>query len=203
MCVVWALPLTASAQRPICPEPVPQDPYFTACNIGGQLATARLLADFAVDHLLKSHNLPFWRRPIDLLRTYDAGWVVTDEHPLVQYLQLLSPLKFTRLDTSTGTVEWEVTDRDRHYETSVSFRGGNYDFSWNLPSRLLGGYWRTPGVLQVAFWETQRPVVGIRSPEGFQLNAEISCIALSTEGVRIVTSDPAIPDVLLQFGPCR
>ena len=203
VCAAVLRPGAAPAQRPVCPPPVPDQVYYTACGVGGQVPVSRFLAEFATDHLFKSKTFPFTRRAIDVLRVFDPGSVITDDHPVLPYLQRLKPIVFTRLDTAAGFVDWRVDESDRSFATHVEVAHQQYDVSWQLPARVAGGYWRTPGVLQVALWESQRPTLAVQSQDGLHLSVEVSCMVLSADGLRVVTTEPSTPEVLVLLGPCH
>lgn len=202
VCAAIWLPNLASAQLPVCPAPALTEPYYSACNVGGRIATIRILSEFAVDQLFRTPTLPFVRRPFEVLRMFDAGWGIGDDHPLAGYLRQLNPIQFTRLDTATGNLRWDIAESNRSFTTTVEVQGRSYEVSWQLPAQIAGGYWRTPGVLQMALWEGQRPTIAVTSPDGFELRSEISCVALASESVRLVTTDTETPDVLIGFDPC-
>lgn len=210
LCQPWLLVIAtlslvsieATAQQPVCPPPTADTLYYAACAPEGQLRVSRLLAEFSVDHLFKPKMFPFRRHPFDLLRLVDPGWAVPDEHPLVEYAHSLDPILFTRFDTSSGAVEWEVEEAERRFSTTVEIGDARYEVGWILPSHLAGGYWRTPAALQIALWQNQRPSIRIKTPSGVTVESEISCVAISYDDLRVVTTDPETPDLILGLGRC-
>ena len=193
----------AHAQLPVCPQPSPEAAYYTACAPLGRILVARLLYDLAIDHLLKSDLDPVRRRLGDLLRAFVNGEVLEKNDALRRYLDRLEPLRLVKLDTTTGTLQLDVAEEERRFTGTFAFaEGTSPDISWELPARLAGGYWRTPAVLQVAFWEGQRATFRVAAPNGDALAAEVECLVVSTDGVRIVTGGTSTPDVLVRFEGC-
>ena len=68
-----------------------------------------------------------------------------------------------------------------------------------LPEHVAGGYRSTPGTLELRFWQDRRP--SIRVGTGPKLGIE--CAALSAEGLRVQTADPAQPGLLIHFENCQ
>jgi len=201
-CAGMLAPAVAIAQRPVCPDPAPADLYYTACLKGGYFIVARLLADFSIDHLFKATSSPFTRQPVEVLRAFDVAKAIADDHAIVRYLERLEPVTFTRLDTATGVLQAAVPEEARVFAAAVDIAGDRYRLRWRLPPRLAGGYWRTPAALQMAFWEESRAALRVKSARGLTFDAEITCVAVSTDGIRSVTSDPRVPSLLLVFDQC-
>jgi len=195
-------PAVAKAQRPVCPDPAPADLYYTACLKGGHFITAGMLADFSIDHLFKASSSPFTRQPVEVLRAFDAAKVFEDDAPIIKYLERLAPVTFTRLDTATGTLQAKVPNEARVFAAAVDVAGDRYLLRWRLPPRLAGGYWRTPTVLQMAFWEGSRVALRVRSMRGLVFDTEIACVVVSADGIRSVTADPRVPNLLVVFDQC-
>jgi hypothetical protein len=202
MCATLARVGDARAQLPVCPQPVPAQPYYTACAPGGRLVVARLLFDLAIDHLMKADSDPLRRRAGDLLRAVVSDETIEKNEALRAYLDGLNVLTLTKLDTVTGMLQLNVADESRRFSEAINLGGDPYRLTLQLPARLSGGYWRTPDVLQIAFWEGQRARVGIAIAGGGQLEAEVDCIVISTDGIRVVTGGADTPDILVLFDAC-
>jgi len=201
-CAGMLTPAAAIAQRPVCPQPSPADVYYTVCLEGGQLMTAKMLADFSIDHLFKAPSSPFTRYPLQVLRMFDVAKVIRDDDAIVKYLEHLEPVTFTRLDTATGVLQATVPSEARVLASAIEVSGDRYRLRWRLPPRLAGGYWRTPAVLQMVFWEGSRVALRVRSTRGLSFDAEIACVVVSTDGIRAVTADPRVPNLLVVFDQC-
>lgn len=193
---------SALGQSPVCAPPSPADQYYTACVSGGRFLAARLLFELAVDHQMKSDTDPVLRRADDLLRTAVSKEVRERNGALLEYLGKLAPLTFSKLDTTTGNFELVVTEDLRRFDGPVDVDTDRTEIAWQLPARLVGGYWRTPAALQIAFWEGRRAHVAIPILGGTDLEADIECIAVSTDGIRIVTHGSDTPDLLVRFDEC-
>ena len=200
VCLGCAYPLTAAAQQPICAEPSPDKTYYTACTPGGRIIATRLLWDLTVDHVLKPE--PFSRHAINLFEFMVRKTTRESNGDLEEYLRHLEPAKFTRLETATGLVKMSVPETARTFASTVQLGDDRYDVSWRLPTTIAGGYWRTPGVLQIAFWEGSRATVSIKAPNGVAIDADVACLVLSPDGLRILTASKSAPDVLVQFASC-
>ena len=193
-------PTIAAAQQPVCAPPVPEKPYYTACVPEGRIGAVRFLSEIAVDHVLKSEA--FQRRAIDVFRATVTKRLRDDNPVLEDYFARLQPAKLTQLDTCTGTLDMPVDDDERAFTSTLDIGDQRYDVSWHLPPRLAGGYWRTPGVFQIAFWAGNRMTATIKAPSGVDVAAEIGCVVVSADGLRIMTADAAVPDVLVVFAGC-
>ena len=112
-------------------------------------------------------------------------------------------MKLTRLDTATGTLRMDVGDEERSFRSTIVVGNATTDVSLSLPERIEGGYWRTPGVLQMAFWKDRQVHIHVDVPGGDPFDADIECAAISGDGVRLVTSGDDIADVLVRFDSCR
>lgn len=192
----------AHAQLPVCPQPLPEEAYYTACAPGGRILVAQLLLDLAIDHVMKPDLPPVRRRAGDLLRAVTSDEWMEKNGALRAYLDQLEPIKLTKLDTTTGTLLLVGADEARRFSGAIAVGDLPYDLTLQLPERLSGGYWRTPDVLQIAFWEGQRATLGITIPGGGQVEAAVECLVLSTDGIRMVTSGAATPDLLVRFDEC-
>jgi hypothetical protein len=189
------------AQVPVCAAPSSSDPYYTACAPMGRLVAARALFDVTVDSVFKPASAQIRRRAGDMLRSLVAEDVLEKNKGFLGYLDALGPLTLAKIDTATGTLQLEVEEKDRRFEGSVELGDAPYPVTIRLPARLSGGYWRTPGVFQIAFWEGQRATVGLGAPGASHVDAEVECLVVSTDGVRVVTAG-ATPDVLVRFEGC-
>jgi hypothetical protein len=192
---------TAHAQMPVCAPPAPHEPYYTACAPAGRFAVTRLLYDLAIDHLLKPSTDGVTRRAGDLLRSMLSIESLEKNAALRDYFDQLDLLKLTKLDTVTGTFEWKFPEEDRRFRGGVDAGLGPVTVGWDVPARLVGGYWRTPGVLQIAFWRGDRATIRIGAPSG-EVVAEVECLVVSTDGIRAVTSGADTPDLLVRFDEC-
>lgn len=193
----------AHAQLPVCAQPSPSQTYYTACAAGGRMLAARFLSDLAIDHLMKGETDPVRRRLGDLLRSAVTKDTREANGAFLDALDRLEPITLTRLDTTTGNVQLAVDEDHRRFSGSVEAGERQATVSWELPARLAGGYWRTPATLQIAFWEGQRPRLDVET-KGGKFSGEIECVAVSTDGIRVVTSGGAeTPDVLVLFDACE
>jgi hypothetical protein len=193
---------TAFAQLPVCPPPAPDELYYTACVSTGRLPAARLLFDLAIDHSLKADNEPVQRRVGDILRMVMAEPTLEGNGALRTYADSLEPIRLVKLDTSTGSLRMTVPEEARSFAGTLNLEFVSYEVSWQLPERIRGGYWRTPGVLQVAFWEGQRPAFRLAVPGGLDVAAEVECLVVSTDGLRVTTAGASVPDILVRFDEC-
>lgn len=198
LALMW--PTVGAAQQPVCAPPAPDKPYYTACLPEGRIGALRFLSEVTVDHVLKSDV--FQHRAIDVFRAA-ATRQMQDKNPVLEdYFGRLQPAKLTRIDTCTGTLEMSVDEDERTFASTIEIDDERYDVSWHLPARIAGGYWRTPGVFQIAFWAGNRMNAVIKAPNGTEIAAEIGCVVVSGDGVRIVTVDDAVPDVIVAFAGC-
>ena len=191
----------ANAQMPVCQQPTAAAPYYTACLPMGRVRVARLLGDFAIDHVMKAEGEVVQRRVGDLLRALVSKDVLKRNLALREYVDALEPLVFARIDTATGTLDFAIDEARRSFAGDIDTGASPVHVSWDLPARLSGGYWRTPDVLQVAFWQGKRARMRLAAPGG-ELAAEIECLVVSADGVRIVTSGADTPDILIRFDEC-
>lgn len=199
--VAW--PVVVSAQLPVCPQPEPDQPVYFSCASAGRFAAVRLLTDLAIDHLLRGDNGPILREPAAVFASAVGSEAAEENEELVDVLRQLEPLRLTRIDTSSGTLRLDVEETERSLDTR--FRRGDAvaKLTIDLPPRIEGGYWRTPGVLQMVFWKGQRPRFEVSSEAGTSLAAEVECLVASADGIRLVTAGSSIPDVVVGFGPCE
>ncbi len=191
----------AHAQLPVCPQPSPDQAYYTACSPAGRYIATRLLFDLAIDHVMKADTDLVGRRIGDLLRASMSSETLDKNDALRSYVDRLDVLKLSRIDIATGTLLLNVAAESRRFAGTIDVGTSPVTVSWELPERLAGGYWRTPSVLQVAFWEGQRARFDIGLPSG-ELKAEVECLAISIDGIRIVTSGGDTPDILVRFDEC-
>jgi hypothetical protein len=192
-----------AAQYPICPQPDPDQPVYVACVPDGRFAVVPLLTDLTVDLLLKSEGVPIRRDGRELFKSMTSEETFKANSPLADFLDRLEPVELTRTDTATGTVRLEVGENERRLSTMVTIGDSQVRLGLEFPECVEGGYWRTPGVLQVAFWKGQRPSFSTRLAVGTELAAEIDCIALSVDGIRVVTAGTSVPDILIGFEACE
>lgn len=191
----------AEAQVPVCAAPSPSEPYYTACAPMGRLGAARFLFDLTVDHVFKPESSQIRRRAGDVLRSLVPDDVLEKNVGFLAYLDALAPVVLAKIDTATGSVQLAVEEKNRRFEGNVELGDAPYPLTLQLPARVSGGYWRTAGVLQIAFWEGQRATVGLGAPGPTHIDAEVECLVVSTDGVRVVTTG-ATPDVLVRFEDC-
>lgn len=174
---------------------------FQACLPGGRFPATTLLSNLAIDHLLRADSRPIERRPREILESVAAKDFLDARGDLVEWTGRLGAVKMTRLDTSTGTLKLDVDEEQRRFASAMDVGGASWDVEFTLPARVEGGYWRTPAVLQVAFWKGSRVAVKASGP-GVDVVAEIECAVFAVDGVRLVTADAAVPDILVSFGGC-
>lgn len=191
----------AAAQQPVCPPPSLDKPSYGLCAPAGRLVAARFLWELTIDHVLKPDV--FSRRADDLFRSLAPKTVQENNPQIVAYLAGLEPAMLSRLETSTGALDMAVPDGKRTFASTVEIDEQQYQLSWRLPARIAGGYWRTPAVLQIAFWDGSRMALTLTSPNGTEVSAEIACLALSTDALRVVATDASTPDILVAFVGCE
>jgi hypothetical protein len=199
-----ALTLAATAvdaQQPVCPQASAEQLYLTTCRSDGRMAAALFLSNFTIDHFFKVSPPPFRRKPIELVAPLARAMLKSNED-LAPWLDSLPDLKFTKLDTSTGTFSMDIDEEQRWLETISKGWGQDHGLAVSLPKRLEGGYWRTPSVLQMAFWEGHRISFKIKPSRGEQIGGELECISISTDSIRFVVDGPGKPDFLIKFGNC-
>jgi hypothetical protein len=192
----------AAAQLPVCPQPEPDQSVYTACLPGGRFLVAPLLANLAVDQLLRPEPGPITREPRAVFASLATAETLENNAALADYLGRLAPLKLTRIDTSTGTLRMDVGEDQRSFSTSVAANETAYRVGLELPERIEGGYWRTPGVVQMAFWKGQRARFTVAAPDGPAIAAEVECLVVSSDGIRLVTTGSQTPDILVRFESC-
>jgi hypothetical protein len=203
---IVAVIVTASrteAQLPVCPQPEPDRPVYELCAPGARFVIAPILANLAIDVTIRGEGGPILREPRALFRSIASRTTQEKNPALDEFLDHLPPVKLTKLDTATGTLRLDVGEDERTFHSTIVVGESSTELSLSLPERIEGGYWRTPGVLQMAFWKGQR--VGLHVDVGGvgQLDAEIECTVISGDGIRLVTSGDDVPDVLVRFDGCR
>lgn len=192
----------AVAQMPVCPDPDPKAPVWSICAPAGRYVTIAFLSNLAIDQLLRGDSGALEREPRKVFESVVDGDTFEQQETLANWLGTLKPLRLTRLDTATGTFVLDTEEDRRKFASPLEVAGLPHDVSVGLPARLEGGYWRTPGVLQMAFWKEHRARVSVKSPAAGTFEAEIECAVVSADGVRLVTAGEETADVLLGFGPC-
>ena len=201
LCITsWASP--AIAQMPVCPSPDPEQPIYTACYPGGRFVVARLLSDLSIDLLLRGDSSVVAREPRSLFTSVASADTVEKNPKLLDFLGQLEPLGFRRLDTASGTFEMDASEVERSFSGELERSDTKYSVRLELPSRIEGGYWRTPGVLQMAFWKDRRVSIHVPAPDGSEIHAEIECVVMSGDGLRLTTAGP-VPDILVGFDECH
>ena len=198
------LPLAdvAGAQQPICPVLGAGAIRATICMPGGALRASRFLADLAIDQHFKGGPPPFERRPEEIVRLFVASEALEELPTLVAALRGLTPLAFTALDTTTGLFQSSVEDATRNIAWEGEIDERRYVVRATVPARLAGGYWRAPDVLHLAFWEGARMHVDVEAGE-VRLGATIACVALTSEGLRVVTAGAEPRELVLTYGRCE
>jgi hypothetical protein len=152
---------------------------------------------------MKSDTDPVLRRPSDLLRMVASKDARDRNGALTTYVDKFESFAFTKLDTTTGNLALPVSDDLRYFEGTIDLGSDQIAVSWQLPNRVAGGYWRTPDVLQIAFWESHRPRLWIPIPNSGRTELIVECIVISTDSIRIVTGGSETPDVLVRFDGCE
>jgi hypothetical protein len=199
--VVWSE--AAAAQLPVCPQPEPDQPVYTACVPGGRFLVVPFLSSFAIDHLIRAEGGPITRDPRALFLSMATADVQAKNPDLGEYVARLAPIQFRRFDTSTGSIAVDIGEHERSFATAIEVKGLRYGFELGLPARIEGGYWRTPAVLEMAFWQGQRATFKVTGPDETKYTGEIECFVVSADGLRLVTPGPATPDLLVRFDPCQ
>jgi hypothetical protein len=193
----------AAAQQPVCAQPDPERPVYELCAPGARFVVSAILTDLAIDETIRGQGAPILREPRALFHSV-ASQTTLDKNPaLDEFLTHLSPVKLTRFDTATGALRMDVGEEERNFHSTIVLGDAATDLSLSLPERIEGGYWRTPGALQMAFWKDRRIRIHVNVSSGEPFDAEIECAAISGDGIRLVTSGDDIPDVLVHFDSCR
>jgi hypothetical protein len=192
----------ARAQLPVCPQPEADKPVYTACLPGGRFLVVPLLANLTIDQLLKADGGPIKLNAHSLFASMASKETVQKNSELTRYLERLDPLLLTRIDTSTGTLKLDLSEEQRSFSGTVTIGESELHAGLQLPARIEGGYWRTPGVVQVAFWKGQRASITTRTVSGAEIKAEIECLVVSADGIRLIPVDSSTPSILVEFGPC-
>lgn len=192
----------ATAQMPVCPQPDPVAPVWSVCSPTGRYLAISFLSNLTIDQLLRADGKPIERRPRDVFESVVDGDTLAAQSVLVDWLGGLGSLKFSRMDTATGTLAMDTPQERRNFSSTLPVGGLGYDVTIDVPERIEGGYWRTPGVLQMAFWKDRRAKVGVKTPFAGTFEGEIDCAVVSADGIRLMTAGEGTPDVLVGFGPC-
>ncbi|MFN2375934.1 MAG: hypothetical protein ABR538_05310 [Candidatus Binatia bacterium] len=201
LAAVLLLADVASAQLPVCPQPEPGRPVYSMCAPGGRFVVVPLLTNLAVDQLFRVGTGPIRREPQAVFTAAVSEETRERNSPLVDYLGRLGALELTPIDTAGGTLRMDVAEDDRSFTTGLETGGGQVRLELELPERIEGGYWRTPGVLQMAFWKGARAKFRTTA-SGTEVAAEIECVVVSTDGIRLVTTGVEAPDILVGYDPC-
>lgn len=192
----------ASAQMPVCPQPDPAAPVWSACSPTGRFLAISFLSNLTIDQLLRYDGRPIERRPRDLFESVVDGDTLASHAALADWLGELGALRLTRLDTATGTLDMETAEDHRVFSSTLTVGGLGYEARFEMPAKVEGGYWRTPGVLQMVFWKDRRAKFRVETPAAGTVEGEIECAVVSADGIRLVTAGEGTPDVLVGFGPC-
>ena len=200
---VAALPCVGYTQQPVCPRASPDQEYVISCQPAARGSLYRFLNDFAADHLFKSSKPPFERSIMDIARLA-AESVLHDDEALTEALRALPTLGFTRLDSTSGLVSSSTAGSPPSGTGTVEGSLEGLRFTATVPAGLQGGYWRSPAALEIAFWEDRRVRFRVESDGDVSqaVEDEISCIAISASGVRVVTASPQVPDLLVLLQDC-
>lgn len=191
----------AGAESPVCAPPSPQAEYRIACLPGGRFWIGRLLAEFTLDHQFRVSTQPISR---DLEKLAPP----TNDEEVAASLDAWfdsrwGDVTFAPLDRSSGTFvgqQQEDAPVDA-WETPIGSDGGSLRLS--APARIEGAYWRTPGVVELAFWKDAQPRLHWSSTSSpAALDDEIACLSVSLDSVRIETADAGTPDLLVLFADC-
>jgi len=192
----------ALAQSPVCPRPIPDRPVHVACAPGGRFAAAAILSNFAIDQTMRGDVGTFQRAPHGIFTSVTSQETQDGNAALGAWLARLAAASFTRLDTATGTLRMDVDEEDRSFTTRMETGETTTDLSLTLPQRVEGGYWRTPGVLQIAFWKGRRVGFKASVAGASELASEVECLTISGDGIRLLLSADEAPDVLVRFDSC-
>jgi hypothetical protein len=186
------------AQQPVCRPVAAGEAVRVAYSAASLEPVARLLADFAIDHLLKPSPPDFERTMPQVARPFVAQQLI-DNPALAGFLRGLSPLHFTQLDRTTGTVIADLRKDTREYRAPLDGVPGSPTLSLRLPERLEGGYWRGPDVLQVAFWERKRAQGRLEWTGGPAVEGELECLSLTSSGLLVRFAAAGTPALLVKF----
>jgi hypothetical protein len=191
----------ACAQQAICP-PIAKDQQVTiACRPVYAFSAMRMLADFTVDHLYKPAPWSFERTFAQSAQGL-ALQELKDNPDLARFLTLLPAVRFTQLDRSTGTLLGTYDKAERVLEASLTVLAGEVTFSLEVPERLEGGYWRSPDVVQMAFWQGKRLRLKVRGGGGPDVGGEVSCASLTPEGLTVTFAESGVPPLVILFRGC-
>ncbi|HEY2773497.1 MAG TPA: hypothetical protein VGK20_05540 [Candidatus Binatia bacterium] len=199
---IAAWPAAAPGQVPVCPQPDPERPMISACAAGGRYAVAAFLNNLSIDQTLRGEGAPILRDLHSVFATSAPQGFQKQNAEVGDYLGHLPPLRLSRFDTASGSVEMAVPDDSRTAQFELQAGGHDLKLGIELPERIEGGYWRTPGVLQVAFWSGRRAKFHTQLTDGSAFDAEIACLVVSGDGIRIVTTGDDTPDVLVRMDAC-
>jgi len=192
---------SAEAQRPVCAPVGPDEKVKTTCLPFSLFPVVDFLADFTVDQLFKPAPPPIRRDVLEAVQLL-AGKPVSDNPELQQFLAALSPLHFTQLDRTTGSVLADFEGDKRELKTRLEGLPGSPTLILRAPLHLQGGYWRGPDVLQVAFWDKGRFALRMAVENGPALEGEVECVALSPDGVLVRFAPATTPPLLALFREC-
>lgn len=197
------LTLSASAsqaQRPVCAPVAPGEPVITVCRSFSLYPVVRFLSDFTVDHLFKPAPPPFARSLVDAARLISSK-EIADHERVEKLLAELSPILFTRLDRTTGSVvaDWKASARE--LITTLDAADEKPSLAVRLPELVRGGYWRGPDVLQIAFWEGNSIAVEVATG-GTTFGGDVECLSLSPDTLLLRFRSAASPPLSIQLREC-
>ena len=175
---------------------------YTGCLAGGRYLIAPFLSDLTVDLLLRSEGTVVSREPRSLFASMATADTIKSNKALTDYLAGLPALRLNRLDTASGSLRMDLAQEQRSFSSQFEAGENSWQLRIELPERIEGGYWRTPGVLQMAFWKGRRASFVVPGPDGSEISAELECLVVSTDGIRLVTAG-STPDILIGYDQCR
>lgn len=186
----------------MCPQPALNAVYRSACRPDLLFAATRFISDFTVDHLFKPAPPRFQRTAGELLAPFVGATVAANEE-LQNYAQSLAALSFTQLDTATGVFYADIENEDRQFVSDLPGSDEIESVRIELPERLEGGYWRTPGALELAFWKGKRIGFVVDPANGDSIQGEIECFSLSADALRIELSGEQTPGIIVHLSECQ
>lgn len=197
--LAFAIPASPSfAQQPVCRPVAAGEAVRVAYRAASLEPVGRMLADFAIDHLFKPSPPDFERTMPQVARPFVAQEMI-DNPALATFLRGLSPLRFTQLDRTTGTVIGDFRKDSREYRAPMDGIEGSPTLTLRMPERLEGGYWRGPDVLQVAFWERKRAQARLEWSGGPVVDGELDCVSLTSTGLLLRFAAAGTPALLVKF----
>jgi hypothetical protein len=196
------VPATADAQEPVCPPDSGDKMYRTTCRPDLRFGVVRFLSDFTVDHLFKPSPPRIRRTPAELLAPFVGDTVAANED-LRDHVGSIDDFRFTQLDTATGVFYADIDEDTRTFSSVLSSVEELSSFRIELPERLEGGYWRTPGALQLAFWKGKRVGFFARTAQEESLQGSIACVAISADRLRIELADESMPGIIVEMSECE